>query len=151
MKNFLLLVQGLVAAAFALWLLYRNQVWSNADLLPSEMLTIYYRDGGHFFLALRTMYMLLLGYGLYAFFRSGRHTYILVPLLAFALLLVADSAAVLYAMDRLAPQYGDWMPTAIPWRYYKGLIEAVVLVPLVAAVAIFVVRSRDTFTKTSKV
>lgn len=142
MKNFLLLVQGLVTAAFGLWLINRNQVWSNADLLPSEMLTIYYRDSSDFFLLLRMVYMLFLGYGFYVFFRWRRYAYVLVPLFAFAGLLVADSAAVAYAMDRLMPQYGEWMLTAIPGRYYKGLVEAVVLVPLVTAAVIFVARSR---------
>ncbi|HMQ46034.1 MAG TPA: hypothetical protein PKA00_01300 [Saprospiraceae bacterium] len=124
MKRFYIPITVVTIFLLAIWLHFRNQIWTNVNLYPDECLMIYMRDGSAFHAVLRFFFVAMWGWAAFLLWTSGKSLYMWVAALTFSSFLLLDNLILgqQYLQYQLA--YDHW-EAYLPVGAFRGIPEAI--------------------------
>lgn len=124
MKQLFYLIQLIVVLSFTVWLVFRNKIWSDFSLFPSEMVAIYTRDGASYFLLLRATFLASGIAGAIFYWKNKKIFFLLFPIIWYSLLMGIDNICLIMALQKISLFNENLVPT-IAWMNFRALIEAI--------------------------
>lgn len=109
---------------FLLWMVLRNQIWSNESLLQGDQVMIYARDSGFYFLLLRIVFLTFSLWASFLLWTKGKSLYFWMAAMAYSGILLLDNfiLGVKYLEFKLV--YEPW-ESAYPMSMFIGFGEAI--------------------------
>jgi hypothetical protein len=118
--NYYLISVGL----FLLWMVLRNQIWSNESLLPGDQVMIYARDSGFYFLLLMIVFLTFSLWASFLLWTKGKSLFFWMAEMAYSGILLLDNfiLGVKYLEFKLVHE--PW-ESAYPMSMFIGFGEAI--------------------------
>lgn len=82
---------AIAVGLFLLWMVMRNQIWSNESLLPGDLVMIYARDSGFYFLLLRIVFLTFSLWASFLLWINAKSMYLWMSALAYSGILLLDN------------------------------------------------------------
>jgi hypothetical protein len=82
---------AIAVGLFLLWMALRNQIWSNESLMPGDLVMIYARDSGFYFLLLRIVFLTFSLWASFLLWTNGKSLYLWLSALAYSSILFLDN------------------------------------------------------------
>lgn len=114
---------GVAVVLFLLWMAIRNQVWTNEKLFPGDMVMIYARDSGYYFLILRVVFLTFLLWGSYLLWYQGKSIYLWLSVIAYSGILLIDNFILGSKYLAFKLVHEPW-EAAYPMTMFIGFAEA---------------------------
>jgi hypothetical protein len=111
-------------ATLSFWLMWRQGIWHQHQLFPSERVDIYLRDGAAFYTWHRLVFATLYLWAFYHFYQTKKVIYPWLSVAFFVVLSMADTTFLYYHYTDYLTHYPDWMG-AIDNYHFKYLAESV--------------------------
>ncbi|MBK9566914.1 MAG: hypothetical protein IPO37_17605 [Saprospiraceae bacterium] len=96
---------------FLLWMVMRNQIWSNESLLPGDLVMIYARDSGFYFLLLRIVFLTFSLWASFLLWTKGKSLFFWMAAMAYSGILLLDNFI-------LGARYLEFKLVHEPWEQH---------------------------------
>ena len=94
---------------FLVWMLMRNQIWSNESLLPGDLVMIYARDSGFYFLLLRIVFLTFSLWASFLLWTKGKSLFLWMAAITYSGILLLDNFI-------LGARYLEFKLVQEPWE-----------------------------------
>jgi len=115
---------AIAVGLFLLWMVLRNQIWSNESLLPADLVMIYARDSGFFFLFLRIVFLTFSLWASFLLWTKGKSLYLWLSALAYSGILLLDNFVLGAKYLEFKLVHEPW-EAAYPMSMFIGFGEAI--------------------------
>jgi hypothetical protein len=109
---------------FLVWMLMRNQIWGNESLLPGDLVMIYARDSGFYFLLLRIVFLIFSLWASFLLWTKGKSKFIWLAATAYSCILLLDTFILGAKYLEFKLVHESW-EAAYPMSMFVGLGEAI--------------------------
>jgi hypothetical protein len=82
---------AIAVGLFLLWMALRNQIWSNESLMPGDLVMIYARDSGFYFLLLRIVFLTFSLWASFLLWTKGKSIFMWLAATAYSFILLLDT------------------------------------------------------------
>lgn len=82
---------AIAVGLFLVWMLMRNQIWGNESLLPGDLVMIYARESGFYFLLLRIVFLTFSLWASFLLWTKGKSKFIWLAATAYSCILLLDT------------------------------------------------------------
>ena len=118
--NYYLISVGL----FLLWMVLRNQIWSNESLLPGDQVMIYARDSGFYFLLLMIVFLTFSLWASFLLWTKGKSLFFWMAAMAYSGILLLDNFILGAKYLEFKLVHEPW-EAAYPMSMFIGFGEAI--------------------------
>ncbi len=115
---------AIAVGLFLLWMVLRNQIWSNESLLPADLVMIYARDSGFFFLFLRIVFLTFSLWASFLLWTKGKFIYMWLAATAYSFILLLDAFILGAKYLEFKLVHEPW-EAAYPMSMFVGFAEAI--------------------------
>lgn len=126
----------IAVAVFALGLFYRYQIFSQNFEYPGDLIMIYFRDSGIYFILLRMVVLILLFWGFYRLWNTGKSMMVWLVAFTYSAFLLVDAFTLGADILRYKIIHEPW-EAAFPMSMFFGSVEVIFNLIFVALSVVF--------------
>ena len=109
---------------FLLWMVLRNQIWSNESLMPGDLVMIYTRDSGFYFLLLRVVFLIFSLWASFLLWTKAKSKFLWMAAVAYSGILLLDNFILGASYLEFKLVHESW-EAAYPMSMFVGFGEAI--------------------------